>query len=139
MTAANIGTISPGFGTLAVGDVIRVDGGMRADIYKKNPDGTYQSLAGLLHATDQAAGRHLLRARLARQRRRVFDAGCATASRTLRSLIDAMDNTMSFQYDPQGKLTTVIDTLGRPISYSYVGNAAGHGAGLCRTVDSLQV
>lgn len=125
-TAGNIGSINPGFGTLAIGDVIRVDGGSRADIYHRNPDGTYQLLPGyytrLVKRPDGTFAEYDSHGNEAD-----YSTLDPNSEAVLTSLRDRQDNRMRFEYDAQNRLERVIDTLGRPIEYFYdAGNRLDH-------------
>jgi len=120
VTAENQGQFDPGLEPL-VGDVIRVDGYGRVDICRKNGDGSYESPAGYytrLSRRDDGGFVERDRYGYAAEYAPPDD---LSVSR-LESLGDRQGNTMTFQYDAQGRLVTAIDTLGRPIAYHYNGD-----------------
>ncbi|MCX5677447.1 MAG: hypothetical protein NTX87_20900 [Planctomycetota bacterium] len=121
VTAENQGQFDPGLGPIAAGDVIRVDGYGRVDICRKNGDGSYESPAGYytrLSRRDDGGFVERDRYGYAAEYAPPDD---LSVSR-LESLGDRQGNTMTFQYDAQGRLVTAIDTLGRPIAYHYNGD-----------------
>jgi RHS repeat-associated protein len=121
VTEDNQGQADPGFGTVAPGDVLRVDGYGRVDIYRSNGDGTYGAPAGYYTALSRREdGSFVERDRDGYVAEYAAPDG-QSVSRLL-SLGDRQGNTMTFQYDAQARLVTAIDTLGRPITYQYDGD-----------------
>ena len=104
------------------GDVVRVDGLSRVDVYKPNPDGSYRSpryfYTRLMRLED---GSFLERDPHGNKVRYDFPDGAGVARMV--ALSDHHGNTMRFEHDRLGRLVKVIDTLGRPITYHY--NADG--------------
>lgn len=109
--------------TVDVGDVYRMDGYSRADVYTRNADGSFTSpngyYTGLEHMTD---GTYLERDALGNKIRYAIPNVEGTAPMT--SLSDRNGNTMQFEYDDDLRLVRVLDTLGRVIDYRY--NEQGH-------------
>ncbi len=104
------------------GDVVRLDGLSRIDIYKKNPDGSYRSpryyYTKLIRRED---GSFSERGPDGNTVEYDFPDGAGVARMV--ALSDRYGNTMRFEHDRLGRLVRVIDTLGRPITYHY--NADG--------------
>jgi YD repeat-containing protein len=102
-----------------VGDVIRADGYGRADLYVRNPDGSYTAPTGFYtRLIKNPDGTFVERDQ---QGNKAFylkpDAQQGLAN--LAELRDRNGNSMRFQYNEKGQLIRVLDTLGRPIEYRY--------------------
>ncbi len=120
VTAENLGQFDPGLAPV-VGDVVRVDGYGRVDVYRGNGDGTYGAPAGYYTSlVRREDGGFVERDRCGNAAEYAPPDGQAVAR--LASLRDRQDNTMAFQYDGEGRLVAAIDTLGRPIAYHYNGD-----------------
>ena len=117
VNAGNLAEYQAAFPTAKIGDVDEIDANDRDDLYvqngssyiappgyysqlTKNPDGTYSERFADGTVYDYS---------------RPDSQGVAT----LKSESDADGDTMHFVYNDQEQLTTVYDTLGRPIQYSY--------------------
>jgi YD repeat-containing protein len=102
------------------GNVLRVDGSGRADLYVaggggfQSPSGFYTRLTLNLDGTFQEREPHGTLWLYSRTN----DLGIAA----LTTMLDRNSNTMSFSYNAAGQLTNVTDTLGRPLSYRYDAN-----------------
>ncbi|HXF05615.1 MAG TPA: DUF6531 domain-containing protein, partial [Blastocatellia bacterium] len=100
------------------GEVVRMDGFARADLYARNPDGSYAAPRGfyisLIRNPDgsfmerEPNGTKIFYSQADRQ-------GIARMTQ----VVDRNGNTMRFIYNEQNQLIRVIDTLGRPIEYRY--------------------
>jgi RHS repeat-associated protein len=108
--------------TMAAGDVLRMDGTGRVDVYKRQPDGSYLRpdgfYTGLTRATEGSYGERDRSGSLA-----TYAAPAADGIATLSSVTDRHGNTLRFTYDA-GRITptTVVDTLGRTITFEYDGS-----------------
>ena len=100
------------------GDVVRVDGLGRVDVFKKHPDGSYRSpryfYTKLIELDD---GSFLERDPRGNRVDYEFPDGAGVARMV--ALGDRHGNTMRFEHDRLGRLALVLDTLGRPITYHY--------------------
>jgi YD repeat-containing protein len=106
------------FPQVKVGDVVRMDGYGRADLYVRNPDGSYTAPAGFyMKLVRNPDGTFVERDRVGNKAfyLRPDSEGLARLS----ALSDRNGNTMRFQYNAQNQLVRVLDTLGRPIDYRY--------------------
>jgi YD repeat-containing protein len=118
VTAQDLTEIRGSYPTANVGDVLRLDGLDRGDLYVHNPDGSYTDPAGfftqLVHNGDGT-----YRERDSAGNIVTYAAPAGDGISQMTSLADRDGNTMTFQYNSLGQLTTVNDTLGRPITYTY--------------------
>ncbi len=106
------------FPMVQLGDVIRLDGYNRADIYKLNPDGSYTSPDGFFtRLTRNPDGSYSERDENGTVTS--YAPTDRTGQSPMMSMADRNGNTLTFQYNPQGQLATVVDTMGRPITYTY--------------------
>lgn len=117
-STANLAVVQAEFPAAQAGDVVRVDGYTRADLYRRSPDGTYAAPTGyytrLTKATDGTY------AEMDRSATRVdYAAPDVSGVARMTALVDRNANTMRFTYDAAGRLVRVHDTLGRPIDYRY--------------------
>jgi RHS repeat-associated protein len=105
-----------------VGDVIRLDGLNRADLYHNNGDGTYTDPNGYFtQLTLEGDGSY--QERLQDGTAYTYAAPTFGGLATMTSRADREGNAFHYQYDPMGRLVQVTDTLGRPIQYSYNANS----------------
>ncbi len=106
------------------GDVLRMDGYGRVDRYElqetgffirkksfKTPTGFYTSLTENSDGTfsERDSGGSIVE----------YSAPDSAGMAMMTALYDRNNNAMSFEYNDQGRLSRVIDTLGRPIDYIY--------------------
>ena len=101
------------------GDIVYFDGFGRRDRYRANGDGTYTSPVGFYtRLVENDDGSLTLRnAQGMTAYFKAFDGSVTDGKIT--SLVDRNENTMGFVYNELGQLITVLDTLGRPITYRY--------------------
>ncbi|MGH2734799.1 MAG: RHS repeat-associated core domain-containing protein [Actinomycetota bacterium] len=122
-TDANLAQVRANFTEAEVGDVARMDGSGRADLYALGDDGDYRAPTGFYTTlTEQQDGGFVERDY---QGTRVVYAepDSQTGIASITSVSDRNGNTMRFDYDADGRLTQVVDTLGRAIDYHH--DAAG--------------
>ena len=103
---------------LRAGDVLRMDGTVRTDVYRSVGDGTFRAPVGsYTRLTGQPDGSYVeadARGSLVR-----FAPPDAQGVSRMTALSDRHGNTMRFEYDAPGRLHRVLDTLGRPITFRY--------------------
>jgi YD repeat-containing protein len=122
ITADNLQEVQASFPSAKVGDVVRLDGLDRADLYLLNSDGSYTAPAGFFtRLVQNSDGTFTERDSSGDLVDYSQPGGDGIGHMT--SLADREGNTMRFQYDGQGRLTEVIDTLGRPIQFIYDSNS----------------
>src|SRR5579884_95581 len=118
--STNLSSIQAMFSSAKIGDVERVaSGSARADLYRLNSNGTYTDPLGTYtRLTKNASGGY------SETDRSGFtwiyapaDPDTGTAAMT--AMTDRDGNTMTFQYNDEGQLVTVVDTLGLPIHFAY--------------------
>lgn len=121
-TAAELQLSFPNNGpTVAVGDVVRLDGRNRADLYKLNPstggftapDGFYTAL------TRNPIDGGSYRERDASGMVYAYDVPDLRGVARIASITDRNGNVQRYLYDNSLELQQVVDTLGRVITYSY--------------------
>jgi RHS repeat-associated protein len=106
-----------------VGDVIRMDGYTRADLYVRTPEGNYSAPTGFYtNLVKRDDGTFLERD--FRGNKVVYGQTDTDGIARMTRLSDRNGNTMRFEYNSQKQLAQVIDTLGRRISYFY--DSEGH-------------
>ncbi len=94
-------------------DILRSSGNGRLDTYTKNGDGSYTSPDSFFDVlTKHANDTYTIRDRVGFKIN--FDADGKMISH-----VDRAENTMTFFYDVDGRLTTIEDTLGREIDFTY--------------------
>ena len=100
------------------GDILRMDGLSRVDLYQEQPDGSHQAPTGfytqLVGRDDGGFMEGDYSGQLA-----FYGPPDAQGIANLSSLQDRDGNTMRFLYDDQNQLVGVLDTLGRSIHYFY--------------------
>ena len=119
VTAPLVGVdIGVGGDPLALGDILRMDGSARSDVYRRNGDGTYRSAVGAYTSMSRESDGSFTELD-GRGRRVVYAPTGSNGVSPMAALSDRHGNTMRFEYDGSGRLTRVLDTLGRPIVYRY--------------------
>ena len=105
-----------------VGDIVRMDGLSRSDLYALQSDGSYAAPTGFYTQLNETAGGFVERD----QRGAVVEYAHtnATGALLMTSLSDRNGNTMRFEYNENSQLVRVLDTFSREINYSY--NEAGY-------------
>jgi len=100
-----------------IGDIVRMDGLSRSDLYVLQPDGSYRAPTGFYTQLIETADGYVERD----QKGALVEyfAQNSTGAHLMTSLSDRNGNTMRFEYDETGQLISVTDTLGREITYSY--------------------
>lgn len=117
VTEENKDLIGDSFGEIQPGDVIRMDGDGRADLYAVDggefdaPTGFYTEL------TESNNGSLTERDPVGTTVR--YTKPDPSGNSNMSSISDRYGNTMRFEYDASGRLTRVLDTYGRPIDYVY--------------------
>ncbi len=100
------------------GDVIRMDGFGRNDVYRQQPDGSYQTPTGfytrLTRLPDSSFEERDYAGRIVR-----YASLDGLGNAPMTEIEDRNGNVMLFNYNQFGQLVEVIDTLGRPIGYDY--------------------
>jgi RHS repeat-associated protein len=123
VNAENIKEIHRSFPSAKTGDVVRVDAGEdRTDIYTLNPDNSYTDPHGFFTQLVEN-GDGTFRERDQYGNIITFAAPDKTGRADLTSESDPEGNTLTFQYNSLGQLSTATDPFGRMFTYSY--NAAG--------------
>lgn len=118
--ATNLTDIQVQFPSAKVGDVERVDGGAgRADLYVANSDESYTAPPGFFTALSRNPDGTFVERDRSGWAWSYASADPASGIAPMTAMSDRHGNTMGFQHDFAGRLSTVIDTLGRPITYSY--------------------
>ncbi|MBL8792802.1 MAG: hypothetical protein JNM56_02755 [Planctomycetia bacterium] len=118
----NLDEIKLSFPNGQVGDVVRMDGLNRADVYTKNPDGSYTSPNGFFtELTKNPDGRFTELNNDGMQ----WDYAPANPFGVARitSKTDRNGNALTYEYNNLDQLARVKDTLGRTITYTF--NSAG--------------
>jgi RHS repeat-associated protein len=118
VTGVNLAEFAEDFPDAQPGDVVRVDGDGRRDLYLQNANGSYQAPTFFYtrlvkHPDNSFTERHPdgdVVTYLPRD---------AQGIARLATMSDRNRNTLQFQYNSQNQLDRVIDTLGRPIDYAY--------------------
>ena len=118
VTPDNLHEVQQGFPSAKVGDVERIDGLDRFDLYTLNPDGSYTDPTGFFTQlvlnpdgsyTERDSTGDIVS----------FGKPEADGTAQMMSFSDRQGDSLQFQYDGMGRLTTVIDPLGRPIQFMY--------------------
>jgi RHS repeat-associated protein len=118
VTPQDLTEIQGSFPNAKVGDVVRLDGLDRADLYVLNPDGSYTAPAGFFTSlVKNMDGSYAERDYTGDVVDYTPVANDGISQMT--SLTDRDDNSLHFIYDSEGRLTDVIDTMGRDIVYIY--------------------
>ncbi len=111
--------VSPG---AQIGDVLRHTG-LRADVYAATGAGDFAGLGPTGFYTElneQPDGSFVERDFTGN--RVAYASPDANGVSAMTAMTDSHGNTMSFEYDAQGRLERVIDTMGRPIDFAYNGD-----------------
>ena len=120
VTEENLPAIPTGAFTqeLSPGDVIRMDGRGRVDLYKRLGDGSFKGPAGFYTSlTISQDGGFAVRDFAGYAE--FYSPPDPQSLARLMSLRERNGNTMRFAYNAAGQLVETIDTLGRSIGYSY--------------------
>jgi RHS repeat-associated protein len=120
VTDQNRAEIQRSFPFAQSGDVVRIDGSNRADLYRHNPDGTYADPKGFFTQLTPTPGGGF-RERDQAGMVTTYAAPDNTGTAAMTSMTDRDGNALHFQYDNIGELTHVVDTMGRTIDYHYDG------------------
>ena len=114
----NIEQVKKLFGQAKIGDLIRIDGGGRVDLYVREADADYTTPEGLpFDISKDTDGGFIERDRNGGTA--VYAAPNSMGMSRLQQMSDRNGNTMRFEYNVLGQLIDVIDTLGRHIGYTY--------------------
>ncbi|MDA1017716.1 MAG: DUF1549 domain-containing protein [Planctomycetota bacterium] len=117
--ADNLETVQSTYPDAKVGDVIRMNGLGRIDLYSLNTDGSYTHPSGYYQRLAQNTdGTFTERDRSGFE----WDYAAVDADGLARitSRADRNGNTIAYEYDTDGQIDQVIDTLGRAIDFRYV-------------------
>ncbi|MEM7312286.1 MAG: hypothetical protein AAF497_03955 [Planctomycetota bacterium] len=114
---SNLNDIQQTFPNANPGDLVRMDGTGRADLFADNQDGTYQAPNELYWEMRQGAGGFVERSRdgiiVEYQLSNDF------SGFYMSSLQDRNGNSMQFQRGNDGRIETAFDTLGRAYAFGY--------------------
>lgn len=119
VSAANERVVQFSFPDAKAGDVVIFEGENRSDIYVQNPDGSFNSPRGYYTNLVENPGDGSFSERRQDGTVITYDTPDADGIARMTSWSDRNDNTMTFQYNGDGLLKRVVDTLGRPIDYFY--------------------
>jgi len=121
-TATSLEHVQPTFANAAPGDVARMDGAGRADLYTQNVDGSYTAPVGLFtRLTRNNDG--TFTERYSDGTRLEFQAADADGLAQMESITDRNDNQLNFFYN-EGRLTCILDVYDR--SYDFFYDDQGH-------------
>jgi RHS repeat-associated protein len=118
VTTGNIGMFTTAYPSVKVGDVLRIDGGNRDDLYVLNPGGSYTSPSGFYtNLVLNPDGSYVERYSdgVVWTYHKPDAQGIATPT----SETDRDGNFTRFVYDDSEELIFQYDSLGRPIQYTY--------------------
>jgi RHS repeat-associated protein len=122
LTATNLNEAKRTFPAAKVGDVVRMDGNSRIDLYVRNSDGSFGAPIGFFtQLVKNDDGSFIERDSVGTTI--AYEAPTNAGLALMTSWSDHNNNTMKFEYNAQDQLVRVLDTLGRPINYNY--NAEG--------------
>ncbi|MDC0936556.1 Calx-beta domain-containing protein, partial [Pirellulales bacterium] len=117
VNAGNLTSIQGSFPNAQPGDVVRMDGYNRADLYVNNGSG-FDAPEGFFTRLEQIS-RGSFEERDSSGNIVVYGPPDANGLARMLSRSDRNDNTQTYQYDPLNRLEFVTDTLGRTIQYFY--------------------
>lgn len=123
VTSDNVGEARPSFPNAQVGDVVRIDGMGRADLYRRNSDGSYSAPNGFYTALQRNPDSSFAE-RFSNGRRITYDKPGPGSIAPMTTVSDRNGNTLTYHYNALGQLDRVSDTMGRPIHYFY--DTLGH-------------
>jgi RHS repeat-associated protein len=116
----NLSAVRLVFSEAQIGDVARLDGN-RTDLYRRNPDDSFESPAGFYtRLTRNPDGTFTERNAVGTEI--AFGAPRSGGVASMTRLTDRNGNTMRFEYNDLNQMVRVNDTLGRPIDYFYNGS-----------------
>ena len=118
--ASNLAAVQAAFPEAEIGDVARMDGNSRADLFVRDLDGSYSAPTGF-YTTLEKNGDGTLTERDYSGNVVVYAEPDDEGIGRMTSLSDRNGNSMRFEYEA-GQLSRVVDTLGRPIEYEYEGD-----------------
>ncbi|MDA1014987.1 MAG: DUF6531 domain-containing protein, partial [Planctomycetota bacterium] len=118
VTDANFDRISQTYAGVEIGDIVRLDGRGRMDLYERQADGSYRS-PGEFYTAMEKLDDGTYRERDQFGTVVVYDTINDIGVGRVLSITDRNDNVMQYTYDEVGRLDQVIDTLGRAVTYSY--------------------
>ncbi|MDA1015349.1 MAG: DUF6531 domain-containing protein [Planctomycetota bacterium] len=106
------------YASIEAGDVVRLDGKGRMDLYELQADGTFRS-PGEFYTRLEKLADGTFRERDEQGSVAVYDAVNSVGVGRVLSLSDRNDNSLRYEYDEHGRLDRVLDTMGRVIRYAY--------------------
>jgi RHS repeat-associated protein len=117
VTEANLARVQGTFSNAKLGDVIRMDGMSRGDLYSLINPGQWNAPTGFYTQLSQTESGYVERD----QKGAVVEYTAVAPNEAVHmtSLSDRNGNTMRFEYNADGQQIRVLDTYGRPIEYSY--------------------
>lgn len=118
VTDVNIDRIRQTYADIELGDVVRLDGRGRMDLYELQDDGTYRS-PGEFYTAFEKLDDGTFRERDQFGNVAVYDTVNQVGVGRILSIADRNDNSLQYTYDEFGRLDQVIDTMGRAVTYSY--------------------
>ena len=113
----NLATLQISFPNVQVGDVVRMDGYARADLYVNNGAG-FDPPEGFFTRLEQVSGGSYVE-RDSAGNQVAYSTPDASGLARMLSQSDRNGNNIVYQYDPSNRLQAVVDTLGRQIQYFY--------------------
>lgn len=118
VTETNIERLRQTYSKIQIGDVVRLDGQGRMDLYRLQEDGSYESPAEFYTALEKLED-GTFRERDQHGNVAAYDTINEAGVGRVRSITDRNENSLNYTYDEFGRLDQVIDTLGRAVTYSY--------------------
>jgi len=117
-TADDLAEVRTTFASAKIGDVMLLDGTDRFELYVLNPDGAYASPTGLfIVLTLNPNGTYTERDYTGDTVQYTKPEADGTCQMTM--FQDRQEDSLQFQYNTLGELTTVTDPLGRPSQFTY--------------------